>query len=79
MAFARAVADKIEDMKKVSKGYPELPRVVPPALHTLTVLEWVESDVWGSAGLADLYHYLRGCNSLTIRKEWKPLFPKKLS
>lgn len=51
MAFARAVQDRVEAMKQSRQGVPELPQNLPTALHTFSVLEWEESDVWGFAGL----------------------------
>lgn len=78
MPFARAVTDMIEKMKIAAKGCPQLPPDVPPALQTLTELEWYESDVWQFAGLENLYQYLRNAEALKIPQDWKPHFPKKL-
>lgn len=78
MPFARAVTDMIEKMKKSAKGCPQLPPDLPPALYTLTELEWYESDVWQFAGLDNLYKYLRKHSGLKIHQDWKAHFPRKL-
>ena len=78
MAFARAVTDQIEAMKKSRKGCPELPRVLPPALFTFSQLEWCQSDCFGLAHLPEFYAYLRKCKFLKIPQEWKQHFPKTL-
>ena len=79
MAFARAVADRIESMKVTRRGCPEVPNEVPPALHTFTAMEWHEDDIWNFSGLTDVYEYLRGCKTVQIPEPWKEYFPKKLS
>ena len=66
--FAQAISDAFrqscdrhdrEDEEMAAKGCPQLPPDLPPALYTLTELEWYESDVWQFAGLDNLYEYLR--------------------
>ena len=79
MPFARAVADQTEDFKRTRRGQPELPKDLPAAIYTFTKLEWSESDVWGMAGLPELYRYLRKSKSVEIPQEWRPHFPKDLS
>ena len=79
MPFARAVTDMVENMKQTRRGVPELPSVVPPALTTVTAMEWHESpELWEFAQLPQLYEYLRGCKHVQIPEEWKPFFPKNL-
>ena len=78
MAFARAVADQLEPMKRSAKGCPQLPEVLPPALFTITQMEWCEGGCWGLAKLPEFYSYLRKCKSLRIPSEWKPYFPREL-
>lgn len=78
MAFARAVADQLEPMKRSAKGCLQLPEVLPPALFTITQMEWCESGCWGLAKLPEFYSYLRKCKSMRIPSEWKPHFPKEL-
>ena len=79
MPFARAVTDLIEDFKRTRRGQPELPKDLPTAIYTFTMMEWSESDVWGMAGLHELYRYLRKSKSVEIPQEWMPHFPKNLS
>lgn len=79
MPFARAFCDMKEAMKRSSSGRPQIPDPLPPAMHTLTVLQWEDTDFWQFADLANFYEYLRGCKYLRIPELWKPHFPKTLS
>ena len=78
MAFARAVADRVEMMKSTRKGVPELPARIPTAFEIISLSEWPDCGSWDFAGLAPFYEYLRGCKTAKIPEEWKPFFPRKL-
>lgn len=76
MAFARAVTDQIEEMKSTRRGCPQLPKDLPTCLHTVTALEWAQTDPWQFAGLDKFYNYLRGAAALKIPSEWRPFLPR---
>lgn len=78
MAFARAVADRVESMKNTRRGVPELPAKLPTAFELISSGEWPDCGRWDFAELAPFYEYLRGCKATKIPEEWKPFFPKKL-
>lgn len=78
MAFARAVADRVEMMKSTRSGVPELPATKPTAFEIISSDDWPDCGSWDFAGLAPFYEYLRGCKYVKIPEEYKPFFPKKL-
>ena len=68
-----------EDLMKSSRGCPELPSEIPPAISTFQAMAWGSgSDLWAFASLPEVFLYLRGGNHLKIPTEWKPLIPRSL-
>lgn len=81
MAFARAVADMAEDMKRTCRGMPRgtsANGMTPPALETIELVWGTDPSLWAAADLSQLFTYLRKHKALRIPEEWKALVPRSL-
>ena len=81
MAFARAVADMAEDIKKTCRGMPRGTAAngyTPTALETLELVWASESALWAAADLGQVFSYLRKHKALRIPEAWKALVPRSL-
>ena len=80
MPFARALIDKVEDMKRTARGQPALPMEVPSLLETLSA-PWPSTELdceCEFAGFGEVFNYLRGNRKLQIPDEFRGIIPKAL-
>ena len=73
--FARVFADMLEDLKRTSKGQPQLPNQVPSALSSFQELKCADTSVWRHVHLAPVFNYLRRNKKLRIPVEWQAFVP----
>ena len=81
MAFARAVTDMAEDIKRTCRGMPLATAangLTPSALETLQLFWGSDASLWKAAELGQLYAYLRKNKALKIPDEWRLWVPKAL-
>ena len=80
MPFARALIDKVEDMKSTARGQPALPMEVPSLLETLSA-PWPATELdceWDFASFREVFNYLRGNRKLQIPDEFRGIIPRAL-
>ena len=77
MAFANKLVGMHEDLKKTSRGRPQLPPVVPDALESFKTMSWGQNaELWQFVGLGEVFNYIWGGKRLRIPAKWAPFIPK---
>ena len=78
MPFARMFCDLHEEMKANCLGQPGLPAELPLAVETFRLFQETDATVWPTAGLPDVFNYLRKSKRLVIPSDWKHLVPTRM-
>ena len=81
MAFARAVADMAEDIKRTSCGLPRGTSAngfTPQAVVTFQMHWAMDKSLWESAKIGELFSYLRKHKNIRIPEAWKQFVPRTL-